>query len=248
MTADVMDGSHRARWVATPESTLNAGTPGFDPFTFAGGTLTNPNLSYGNSYDSQPKLRYTSPATAGAVINAYHTRSFLATRQYPAQRGGFMWKCRFGIADPGAFSAANARMFIGVINQSTPLPNALVSTFVNCIGIGHNNGGTTLRVYYGGTAAQPSINTGIAIGFSRQDFYDVCLVTAPEGPTGEAAIWCQIGVNGIPQFCQLITGGAAVLPAPASISLNDFQAMRTNHTDTSAVALDIFSVETQIWA
>jgi hypothetical protein len=154
--------------------------------------------------------------------------------------GGFRAAYRFGISDAAA--VATARMFLGVTVSTAALTNVAPGTLTNCIGVGHDAGDTTLRIYSGGSAAQAPIITGVAI--TRNDSIYEFILTAPPSQANTVH-WSLQVLGSETRTTGILTGGAAVLPQNTAL-LNPINAMRTNNATALAVGLDLFMLKLEI--
>jgi hypothetical protein len=209
------------------------GILGFTAPTITNFTATARNVATTNLFTRMRRLGYLTAATAGLVGNwrvgvAQHTVGGVTGL------GGFFYVIRFGISDPALVSGA--RMFMGFRNVVAPA-NVEPSTLTQCVGIGHGAADTNLRLYYGGTAAQPSIDLGADFPVSTNTH---ALELALFSPPDQAKIYWQVTniSTGLTANGE-ITGGAAIMPTETT--LIGPWGYRTNNATAAAVGLDIMS-------
>lgn len=96
-------------------------------------------------------------------------------------RGGFHALWRFVIDD--AVLVATGRTFVGFLGQTTAPADADPSTFTNILGIGNNNGDTTLQFYAAGAVAQARVDLGANFPANtiNTDLYELALYAPPNG-------------------------------------------------------------------
>jgi len=91
--------------------------------------------------------------------------------------GGFYAIFRWGISD----ALTSGRSFVGMTSSVVAPTSVEPSTLTNGIGMGSGTADTTMRIFYGGTAAQTPINLGA--NFPSQtnsvDVYELVLYSAP---------------------------------------------------------------------
>lgn len=213
---------------------------GYPPLTIAGGTATARVPAATNRFTGAPRLGYVSAATAGSVITVRHAAPFVVSPAGPY--GGFRHLYRFGISDAAA--VATARMFIGMRTVGTALTNVSPATLTNCLGVGHDAGGTTFKFYYGGTSAQAPIDTGISCNDRSVYFHDLIITALPyEANTFHWSL--RQYPDGATKADGIVTGGAAVVPQSNTL-LSPVNAMRTNNTTALSVGLDLFFLELEM--
>jgi hypothetical protein len=153
--------------------------------------------------------------------------------------GGFTKIIRFGIADAAAVDGA--RMFVGVSSSTAAATNVEPSTLTNSIGVGHGAADTTLRLYFGGSAAQAPIDLGANFPANTRstDAYELALFASPN-LTSVGYMVTRLNTGNVASG--LLTGETAgvQLPAPTTL-LTYHKAWRTNNTTALAVGLDIIS-------
>jgi hypothetical protein len=129
-------------------------------------------------------------------------------------------------------------MFMGVRNVVTPT-NVEPSTITQGIGIGHGAADTNLRLYYGGTAAQASIDLGVNFPNTHGsvDVYELALFSAPN--SGDVHYEVRRLNTGDVATGTIVNSGATVLPTN-TILIGPW-GYRTNNATALAVGLDVMS-------
>jgi len=153
--------------------------------------------------------------------------------------GGFYKIIRFGISDAAAVSGA--RMFVGMSSSTAAATNVEPSTLTNCIGIGHGASDTNLRIFFGGSSAQTSIDLGSSFPANTRnvDAYELALFAPPS--VAEVRYEVTNISTGIVATGTLGPGTAGVT-LPASTTLLTYaNNWRTNNATALAVGLDIMS-------
>ncbi len=227
-------------WKPFPGLATVPSADGYPALTVAGGTATARVPAATNRFTRAPRLGYVSAATVGSIMTWRHATPILVTPD--GSFGGFRHLYRFGISDPAA--VATARMFIGMMTVGTALTNVSPATLTNCIGIGHNSGDTTFKMYYGGSAAQTPIDTGVSCTTRSVHFNDLIITTLPYETNTFHWHFRQYPDGGANAF-GTITGAATVIPQSGAI-LSPVNAMRTNNATALAVGLDLFFLELEM--
>ncbi len=222
-------------WAPPGNATTVPGVIGMASLTTTGLTATARNVATTSLFTRMRRLGFVSAATAGAIGNFRAPAGQFTLGN--GTLGGFFFVIRFGISD--ATLVAGARMFIGV-RESLGAANVEPSTLTNCIGIGHGAADTTMKLFFGGTAAQTPIDLGATFPVSTNaDVYELALF-APPGATV-----CSY------QITRLTTGQVATgllngtpgtqLPA-ATVLLAAPWGYRTNNATAAAVGIDVASI------
>lgn len=231
-------------WNPAGNATTVPGVFGFSAFT-AVGTATARNVATTNFLTRIRRLAYVSAATAGS-LTSIRTAVAQYTTGNGAGVGGFFAAWRFAFTDAAA--VAGVRAFVGLSATTGAPTNVEPSTLVNCIGIAQlSTDATQLYLVYGGSAAQ----TAVALGTGFPPFNGT--PSATNGLMYDLQIWCPPNGNGIVnwEINRLDTGtrtGGMITPAvvgtqtPASTTLLNFVAWRTNNATALAVAIDVASV------
>ena len=220
-------------WCPPGNANTAPGVLGFTAPTVTGFTATARNVATTNRFTRMRRLGYVTAAIAGAVGQ---WRQVVAqyTTGGASGNGGFQYIVRFGISD--AAVVAGARMFMGLRSVVTPT-NVEPSTLTQCIGVGHGSADTNMRLYYGGSAAQPSIDlgTGFPIDLSTTPYE-----LAVSSPPNETRLdWEVTNLNTGGVLTGSITGAATVLPLETT--LIGPWGYRTNNATALAVGLDVMS-------
>jgi hypothetical protein len=127
------------------------------------------------------------------------------------------------------------------MRNSTAAPtNVEPSTLNQSIGVGFGAADTTLRLYYGGTAAQAPIDLGVAFPAktANVDMYELALFSPPG--VAQTCHWQVSRLNTGDVAQGTLTGNAAVLPTAATFLT--FNSWITNNATAAAVGLDFGSV------
>lgn len=219
-------------WLATAGTTAADQVAGFRNIGVAGGTATAVAYSAANRTGRLHRLRWVTAAGAGSIVTLRN-----ATLEY-ALADGFSVGYRFRISDPA--DVTGARMFLGCRDNAAVLTNVDPGTLTNVVGIGHNSGETTLRVYGGdGTAGTPvDLGSNFSALGSFAGFYDFRIVGLAEGVFWQAIAWDD-AVADVP--LAQASGKFARAPAPTT-AITALTAFRTNNATALAVSLDLASV------
>ena len=220
-------------WMPAGNATTVPGVFGFTAPTVTNFTATARNVATTNMFTRMRRLGYVTAATAGAVGH-WRVAVYQYTTGDGAGLGGFNYIVRFGVSD--AALVADARMFVGLRASATPA-NAEPSTLTNCIGVGHGAADTTLKLFYGGSAAQAPISLGVDFPSNTQsvDAYELALFSSPN----EAATvhWEVTRLNTGHAAAGVISGGATVVPQATTLLAP--WGYRTNNASALAVGLDV---------
>lgn len=219
-------------WNPPGNATTVPGVFGFTAPTVTNFTATARNVATTNRFTRMRRLGYVTATTAGTVG---HWR--VGVYQYTTGGtglGGFTYIVRFGISD--AATVAGARMFVGMRASATPA-NAEPSTLTNCIGVGHGDSDTNMKLFYGGSSAQTPIDLGANFPLDRSTTpYELALFAPPN----ETAVYWQVtNLNTSDTATGKLTGAAAVLPQETTLLAP--WGFRTNNATALAVGLDVMS-------
>jgi len=224
-------------WRPQGNSTALPGVFGYTAPTLVG-TATARNVATTNFFTRLRRLGLVSVATAAGFVEA-RVGVAQVTIGNGAGLGGFNKIVRFGISDAAA--VAGARMFIGVSSNVAAQTNVEPSTLLNSIGIGHGAADTTLRIYFGGSAAQPPIDLGVNFPANTLsvDAYELALFASPfTGNVGYTVTRLNTGATA----SGTLTAATAGTQLPLNTTLLSYQrAWRTNNATALAVGLDIIS-------
>lgn len=232
-TQPLMGASNICSWQANPN---NTSLVGMGVTLSSTGTATATAATTTSFYTRQKRTRWVSAATAGSLCGP-RIATAVTTMPSGAGLGGFFFVARFGVEDAAAVSGA--RTFVGLTGSSAAPTNVEPSTLTNAIGIGNGAADTNLRIFYGGSAAQASIDLGVNFPATTRstDFYElvlhtplnannICHYTVTRLNTGHVASGTLTG-----------TAGTA-LPA-STTTLTGLQAWRTNNATALAVTLSL---------
>ncbi len=219
-------------WNPPGNAATSPGVFGFTAYTITSNVARN--VATTNLFTRMRRLGFVTGTTTAGTLS--HAR--VAVAQISID-GGFFKLIRFGISDN--LAVATARMFMGISVSTAAATNVEPSTLTNVIGIGHGNGDTTMRIYYGGSTAQTPINLGANFPANTRDTdaYELALFAAP-GATNTVTY----------EVTRLNTGHTAVgtLTGTAGVALPDAATLmsyswnwRTNNATALAVGFDIMS-------
>jgi len=145
------------------------------------GTYTARTPAATNLATSLHRISVVSGAAGADIATARSTTNgSLMWRGNAAGLGGFYTSFRFVVAD--AVLVATANMFVGLSNQ-TIATEVATSTRINLIGVGCDNGDTTLQLYAAGGTAQARVDLGanFPVNTVTTDVYELVLFAAPNG-------------------------------------------------------------------
>jgi len=222
--------------LAPPGNVATVTTLGAYTAPTATGTATARNVTTNNLFGRMRRLGYVSAATAGSLTGARVTVAQITAGG--AQGAGFFKVIRFGVSD--AVVVSGARMFVGVSASVAAPTNVEPSTLTNVIGVGEGAADSNLKLYYGGSAAQPPIDLGANFPSttSNTDVYELILFSPPN----TADVYYEVNRlnTGDSAGGVLANNGGVGLPSTTTL-LTYLQAWRCNNTTAQAVGLDIMS-------
>jgi hypothetical protein len=159
---------------------------------------------------------------------------------YRAGNGGFLYACRFVVADAAA--VAGARMFVGLRNAVTAPTNVEPNAQTNFVGVGQLSTSNNLHIIYGGSTAQTAIDLGVnfPVNTLSADLYELTLYSPPGAANTLHYRVERIG-TGFAATGQLGPGTAGVT-LPAATTLLAHAAWRTNNATALAVGIDICNI------
>jgi len=224
-------------WNPPGNATTVPGVFGYTAPTLSSATATARNIATTNLFTRMRRLGYVTSATAGQVASVRVTVAQVTIGT--GTLGGFYKIIRFGISDAAAVSGA--RMFVGMSSSTAAATNVEPSTLTNCIGIGHGASDTNLRIFFGGSSAQTSIDLGSSFPANTRnvDAYELALFAPPS--VAEVRYEVTNISTGIVATGTLGPGTAGVT-LPASTTLLTYaNNWRTNNATALAVGLDIMS-------
>lgn len=199
-------------------------------------TATARNVAATNIATRQKRLGYVSAASTSVATGQYWT-----VGQYTLGNGtigGFMMKYRFIISDTASVNPS-ASMFVGMSSTLTAPTAINPSTMTNCIGIGHESGGSAFQIYYGGSAAQAPITlngTNFPISSISTDCYELTLYS-PNKRAG--VVYYNIVRLGTAYSQSGKITGTNGTQLPALTTLLAPRAWRATNGTASAVGIDI---------
>lgn len=219
-----------------PGNAATVATMGAYTAPTATGTATTRAVTTANLFARMRRLGYVSAATAGSLTGARVTVAQITAGG--AQGAGFFKVIRFGVSD--AVVVSGARMFVGVSASVAAPTNVEPSTLTNVIGVGGGAADSNLKLYYGGSAAQPPIDLGANFPSttSNTDVYELILFSPPN----TADVYYEVNRlnTGDSAGGVLANNGGVGLPSTTTL-LTYLQAWRCNNTTAQAVGLDIMS-------
>lgn len=224
-------------WSPPGNSTTVPGVFGMAAAT-AVGTAAAVNVATTNKLTRMRRLRYTSSSTAGNLCGQRWAAAQL-TMGGTAGLGGFTYLHTWGIGD--ASLQAVARTFVGMSSSVAAPTNVSPATLTNSIGMGHAEYDTTMRLYYGGSAAQTPINLGASFPVDNTTPYELALYSPPGVAT--TCHWMVTNIATGAKASGTITGGSTILPQETTFLAP--RAWRSNNTAAAIVGIDISSVYTE---
>ena len=127
-------------------------------------TTVSQTVASTNFATKQIRLRYAATIVSGGRYTGTRT-----TGLYWYIHGGFKYICDFNISDTAY--AAGCRQFYGLVGQTTDLTysdTVLVSSLINCIGVGSDALDTNLQVFYNdATGTASKIDLGVDFPSNR---------------------------------------------------------------------------------
>ena len=224
-------------WSPPGNSTTVPAVVGFNAFT-AQGTVTARNVATTNIVTYTKRLGYVSAGTSGSLCGHYDTVAQHTVGAGDGVLGGFYYVCRFASSDAVAQTAA--RMFVGVSSSVSAATNVEPTTLTNCIGVAVNQADTNLRIVWGGSAAQTSID--LSSNFPGKtasvDLYELSLYSSSSSNNSVGYRVLRVATG---QTAQGTLTGVAGTALPASTTLLAHRAWKSTNA-AAAVGLDIISV------
>lgn len=236
--------SQVCEWVPPGASTTLPGVKGFPALTTAG-TVTSRTFATTNALTLMRRLGFVSGTTTATVVGARNATA--AMWQGSGLVGGFIFKVSFGISDAAA--VATARMFVGLSTSTALLTNAEPSTYTNCIGLGHGSGQTTMRLFFGGSAAQTPVDLGANFPANtlNADAYTLVLYAPTNPSTAGFLMGYYVRREGTAFTASGKITGTAGTTLPAVATALTFNSMRTNNATALAVGIDIGPITSAMW-
>jgi hypothetical protein len=204
------------------------------------GTVTARTYNTGSLYNQSRRSGYVSAAAAGSLSGLYGVTGMLAISE-GSGRGGFLKMTRFAISD--AAVVAGARMFVGISSVTVAPTNVAPSTLTASIGVGHSNGDTTLKFYYGGTSAQTPIDLGanFPVNTTNTDVYELVMYSSPTIANKLFYRVTRLNTGDVASGTIDDTASPGTKIPAATTRLVHLRMWRTNNATASAVGLDFLS-------
>jgi hypothetical protein len=155
--------------------------------------------------------------------------------------GGFYKNTRFSIND--ATLVSGARMFVGVhASVAAPVVANSPATMLNCVGIGHVEGATTLSLYIAGSVTNTPTNLGVDFPVAKDVIYDLEIFQPPgDFVLGVTKTTIQVrNVNTGKVFKTTVFPTAANQFPLNTLALNPVYMYRHNNTTASAVSVALY--------
>jgi hypothetical protein len=153
------------------------------PLTVVANSTSQPGINDSDFWSRVRKVRYQSAAAANSVTSLRQAggANFLAG----GDGSGFRVVWRFSICDTVLVGTAN--MFVGLGSSLAAPTDVAPSTLTNIMGVGVDNGDTTLQLYAAGAAAQARIDLGVNFpaNTTNTDVYEVEFISV--GGAGDVA-------------------------------------------------------------
>lgn len=191
-----------------------------------------------NFFTRMKRIGYVSAATVGALAES-RVAAAQITIGNGAGSGGFTKIVRFGISD--AALVGTARMFVGISSNTGAATNVEPSSLINSIGVGHGAADGTLKIFYGGSAAQAPIDLGASFPANTlsTDPYELALFAEPNSTRVDYQV-TRLNTGQVASGVLTAATAGLQLPAPATL-LSQHKAWRTNNATALAVGLDLIS-------
>jgi hypothetical protein len=197
------------------------------------GTATGRFVTSTSLFTSLARQGFVSSASAGNDCGYRGIGNGPFFRGSVTGTGGYMVLMRFGISDAAAVS--NARMFVGLIAQSSSIGNVEPTSMTNLVGVGTDAGDTTLRMIHNdasGTATEVDLGANFPANTQTTDIYELQLVAHP----ADTEIHYRVR--------RLNTGdvasGTLTTDLPVNTTTQWPQFYRNNGSTALAVGIDIF--------
>lgn len=177
------------------------------------------------------RIGYVSAATAGSSAGTRHSQVQWRLAD-DAIMGGWRFRSRFGNSDNAA--VANARLFVGMINRATVLPNGNPSALVNLIGVGADTGQSNLAIIHNdgtGTATKFDLGADFPANTINTDLYELELKAAANGAS---VTWKVTNLT-----TAIVAQGTVSTDLPTQYALLAPQHWRNNGSTALAVGLDV---------
>ena len=226
-------------WRPIGNATTVPAAIGMPAFTTTGFTATTRAITATNYFTRKRRLGFVTAATAGSVGHFRIAASQFTLGAAGTTAGGFVYKIQFG---ESSASLIDGRIAMGVRTNLTPT-NVAPATLTQFIGLGHDDFGLNMNLYYGGTSAQTPIDLGgffpvPAIGGYNTDFYELEITALPN--TNDVGIKVTRLNTGHVFQTTLTRTSAAVLPSETQLLMP--WGFLTNHTSAAAAGVDVAAV------
>jgi len=223
-------------------------TPGFGSTTLApfigSGTLTQPTTAatltartYAatNAWTKTKRIGFVTAATAGRFAGIY-TPGAQWTMGNTTDTGGFYMVYRFGITDTAFLTAC--RTFVGLSSSIATPTNVEPSTLTNIIGVGAGAADTTLKIFYGGSAAQTAIDLGANFPMNATgQGYEVIFSNAYTSTTVVSYQVTNLNTGAV--ATGTLTAATAGTQLPNTGTMLGLQMWRTNNATATSCAIDL---------
>ena len=219
-------------------STLNATTVTTEGFANATQYGTAATATWANTNQFTRARRVTIPTTSTAASAGGYRFPTASFTTGSGTTGGFYYACKFGFASATeATFVAASRTFVGMSSTTTSLTNAEPSTFLNCVGVGQGAADTTFKIFYGGSAAQTPIDTGISFTTaSRDTIYELTLYSPSN--TNNYIYYTFTNLNTAATVSGTLSGNTGI-SLPNSTTNITPQTWRTNNATASVADMSL---------
>lgn len=228
---------NRAMWRYYP-STLNATTVTTEGFANATQYGTAATATWANTNQFTRARRVTIPTTSTAASAGGYRFPTASFTTGSGTTGGFYYACKFGFASATeATFVAASRTFVGMSSTTTSLTNAEPSTFLNCVGVGQGAADTTFKIFYGGSAAQTPIDTGISFTTASRDIIYELTLYSPSN-TNNYIYYTFTNLNTAATVSGTLSGNTGI-SLPNSTTNITPQTWRTNNATASVADMSL---------
>lgn len=201
------------------------------PAVTATGTATARAFATTSLVTASKRVGYVSAATAAAV-GGVRSPQLAFWRGNAAGLGGFTFVMRFAVSD--AVLVTTGRTFCGLNNGGAPT-DVDPSTLTNLVGIGADNGDTTLQLYAAGAAAQARTSLGASFPINtgtNNEIYELALYAPPNGSSISYRV-TRLSTGNV--ATGTISAGASLLGNTLGLAA---QLWRSNGATAAAVGID----------
>ena len=225
-------GSHDIAWWKPLGNTTAVAAIGIAGMT-TGGTATARTVATTNIATRARRIGYVGAPSVGATAGHYQAQR-LWTTAAGTGAGGFYCVYRFFISD--AVLVPQARMFVGMSAENGAFAAPQYYPANNYLGVGHDNGETSLKFIYNGSVTAPAWSSlGSSFPVALNTLYEV-------------RIYSYTATVAHIELVNLSNGASAAMEItntnwfPDSSTLLAPRAWRTNNSVSTAVALDMVSL------